>query len=169
MEKNFHLKPFLSTSPLSKRVKIIISETRHILKANRSLRVCVLLPPSLFQPQCGNALKLRHTPPLSHAAILHNSNSAFILNLSTPNLSFHPSFLHPPGNLFSFSSPHQKPSIFSVLTFIRAPHFSSLPSPSTLFHLPVQMAIFLLRACRSLCLQSQRFQQPTHDGGERIK
>lgn len=101
----------------------------------------------------------RRTPPLSHAAILHNSNSAFIpLPLFSPwSLSSLSHFLSPSCTLFLFSYP-SSPS----LPFSMNPPFSPyLPlsvflfyPPFALFHLPVQMAVFSLRACPSFCLQS---------------
>lgn len=87
-----------------------------------------------------------HTPPLSHAAILHNSNSAFNrlplyrpwsrsslpqFHSMRPRLSFTPSFLYSPSGL----------CIFTTLICIGI-HRSHLISPFTLFHLPVQVEIF---------------------------
>lgn len=127
-----------------------------------------LLSPSLSFFCHTVTLILRHTPLLSHAAILHNSNSAFIPTSLQPliSLSFSLSHFRSPPCTLSFLSHrplvpspfrhvwHLEPSIFSTLPLSVFLFYPPRPSAFILFHLPVQIAIFSPPACLSVCLQS---------------
>lgn len=100
----------------------------------------------------------RHTPLLSHAAILHNSNSAFIplpppqhlmcllifFLLLAPSFSFHTVPAFPPLQICVASRTLHFHHIISICIPLLS---SSLPVLFAFSHLPVQMAIFSLLAC----------------------
>lgn len=134
-----------------------------------------LLSPSLSLFCQTATLILRHTPLLSHAAILHNSNRPFIplplpqhlmcllifFLLLAPSFSFHTVPAFPPLQICVAS----RTLHFHHITFICIPLLSSsLPVLFAFFHLPVQMAIVFTASLPLSICNPNIFYNPRREG-----